>query len=51
MFKIEDRYKLAIHDDIPTSLTTISDVVAYIDGLLARAAKARGADADLHAAT
>ncbi len=51
MFKIEDRYKLAIHDDIPTSLTTISDVVAYIDALLARAAKARGADADLHAAT
>jgi len=35
-------------DDEPT----IADVVAYIDGLLARQAKARGADPpDLHAAT
>jgi acyl carrier protein len=52
MFKIEDRYKLVIRDDIPTTLTTVNDVVAYIDGLLARLALARGSDgADLHAAT
>ena len=52
MFKIEDRYKLAIRDDVPTTLTTVNDVVAYIDGLLARQGKARGSDgADLHAAT
>jgi acyl carrier protein len=52
MFKIEDRYKLAIRDDVPTDLATIADVVVYIDGLLARQAKARGADPhDLHAAT
>ncbi len=52
MFKIEDRYKLAIRDDVPTDLATIADVVVYIDGLLARQAKARGVDPrDLHAAT
>jgi acyl carrier protein len=52
MFKIEDRYKLAIRDDVPTTLTTVNDVVAYIDGLLARQGKARGSDGtDLHAAT
>ena len=52
MFKIEDRYKLAIRDDVPPTLTTVNDVVAYIDGLLARQGKARGSDgADLHAAT
>jgi acyl carrier protein len=52
MFKIEDRYKLAIRDDVPSTLTTVNDVVAYIDGLLARQGKARGSDgADLHAAT
>jgi acyl carrier protein len=52
MFKIEDRYKLAIRDDVPTTLTTVNDVVAYIDGLLARQGNARGSDgADLHAAT
>ena len=51
MFKIEDRYKLAIRDDIPTTLTTVNDVVVYIDGLLARQG-ARGPDpADLHAPT
>jgi len=43
---------LAIRDDVPTTLTTVNDVVAYIDGLLARQGKARGSDgADLHAAT
>ncbi|MGO9994182.1 MAG: acyl carrier protein [Steroidobacteraceae bacterium] len=52
MFKIEDRYKLAIRDDVPTTLTTVNDVVAYIDGLLARQSKARGSGgADLHATT
>ncbi|MDB6085187.1 MAG: Acyl carrier protein [Gammaproteobacteria bacterium] len=52
MFKIEDRYKLAIRDDVPTDLVTVGDVVGYIDGLLARQAKARGAESgDLHAAT
>ncbi len=52
MFKIEDRYKLAIRDDVPTTLTTVNDVVAYIDGLLARHGKARGSGgADLHATT
>ncbi|MGA2780158.1 MAG: phosphopantetheine-binding protein [Steroidobacteraceae bacterium] len=44
MFKIEDRYKLSIRDDVPTDLVTIADVVAYIDGLLARQSKARGVD-------
>jgi acyl carrier protein len=49
MFKIEDRYQLAIRDDIPTDLTTLHDVVSYIDGQLAKQGKARGAG--LHAAT
>ena len=49
MFKIEDRYELAIRDDIPT-LATISDVVAYIDSLLARQSAARAGGTDLHAA-
>jgi acyl carrier protein len=49
MFKIEDRYSLAIRDDVPSDLTTIGDVVAYIDGLLAKQDKVR--DARLPAAT
>ena len=36
MFKIEDRYQLAIRDDVPADLVTVQDVVSYIDGLLAR---------------
>jgi acyl carrier protein len=36
MFKIEDRYKVKITDDTPTNLLTVSDVVRYIDSLLAR---------------
>jgi acyl carrier protein len=36
MFKIEDRYGISIKNDTPTNLMTINDVVAYIDGLLAR---------------
>jgi acyl carrier protein len=52
MFKIEDRYKLAIRDDVPTTLSTVNDVVLYIDGLLGRQGKALGANgAALHAAT
>jgi acyl carrier protein len=41
MFKIEDRYKLAIRDDVPTNLATVQNVVDYIDGLLAAQKKAR----------
>jgi len=37
MFKIEDRYGVKITEDAPTDLTTIGDVVAFIDGLVARA--------------
>jgi acyl carrier protein len=52
MFKIEDRYKLAIRDDIPTNLATVQDVVRYIDGLLAAQRAAAGSDnAQRHAAT
>jgi acyl carrier protein len=36
MFKIEDRYKVKITDDTPTDLLTVSDVVRYIESLLAR---------------
>jgi acyl carrier protein len=35
MFKIEDRYQLKITGDTPTDLVTVSDVVRYIDSLLA----------------
>jgi acyl carrier protein len=35
MFKIEDRFSLKITGDTPTNLVTVSDVVLYIDGLLA----------------
>ncbi len=53
MFKIEDKYGLAINDDVPTTLTTINDVVQYIDGLLASRAKSSGTESadDLHAST
>jgi acyl carrier protein len=36
MFKIEDRFGIAIKNDTPTNLVTVGDVVGYIDGLLAR---------------
>jgi len=36
MFKIEDRYKVKITEETPTDLLTVSDVVRYIDSLLAR---------------
>jgi acyl carrier protein len=45
MFKIEDRYAIKITGDTPTDLLTISDVVRYIDGLLARHPEARAAGA------
>lgn len=35
MFKIEDRFNLKILGDTPTDLVSVSDVVLYIDGLLA----------------
>jgi acyl carrier protein len=38
MFKIEDRYNLKIKDDIPRSMHTVGDLVAFIDGLLAQGA-------------
>jgi acyl carrier protein len=52
MFKIEDRYKLSIRDDVPNDLTTVGDVVRFIDRLLAAQSKSPGAGgADRHAAT
>ena len=44
MFKIEDRYKLTIQDDVPTNLVTVQDVVRYIDGLRAAQAKPAGSE-------
>ncbi len=35
MFKIEDQFHVKIADDTPTNLVTVSDVVGFIDGLLA----------------
>jgi acyl carrier protein len=51
MFKIEDRYKVKITEETPTDLLTVSDVVRYIDSLLAqnpamRAAKPLEASTD-----
>jgi len=51
MFKIEDRYKLAIRDDVPGDLARVQDVVRFIDGLLAAQSKSPGSDgAERHAA-
>lgn len=36
IFKIEDRYRLTIRDDVPLDLVTVQDVVEFIDSLLAR---------------
>jgi acyl carrier protein len=41
MFKIEDHFGVKIRDDTPSNLLTVSDVVVYIDGLLAHAPEAR----------
>ena len=41
MFKIEDRFHLRMPDDPPTDLSTVADVVTYIDGLLASQSKSR----------
>jgi acyl carrier protein len=35
MFKIEDEFQVKIPGDPPTDLTTVHDVVGYIDGLIA----------------
>ena len=45
MFKIEDCFHVKIPGDTPTNLTTVHDVVGYIDGLIAHhpAGHARGA--------
>jgi acyl carrier protein len=52
MFKIEDRYKLAIRDDVPYDLTTVGDVVRFIDRLVAAQPQTPGSGgADRHAAT
>jgi acyl carrier protein len=37
MFKIEDGFGVKIDEDLPRDLHTVSDVVNFIDGLLARA--------------
>lgn len=42
MFKIEDRYNVKIGEDTPTDLVTVSDVVRYIDSLLAKKPPLRG---------
>jgi acyl carrier protein len=44
MFKIEDRYKVKITGDTPTDLVTVSDVVRYIDSLLAESAATHDLD-------
>jgi acyl carrier protein len=44
MFKIEDRYNVKITGDTPTDLVTVSDVVRYIDSLLAEGAATHDAD-------
>ena len=43
LFKIEDAYGISIKEDVPRDLATVADVVAYIDGLLARPASAGAA--------
>jgi acyl carrier protein len=35
MFKIEDHFQVKIPGDPPDNLTTVQDVVTYIDGLIA----------------
>ncbi len=52
MFKIEDRFHVKIPGDTPTNLVSISDVVAYIDELVASHPAASGTPAvHAHAAT
>lgn len=42
MFKIEDRFHVKIPGDTPTDLSTVQDVVAYIDGLIESHPESRG---------
>ena len=42
IFKIEDRYRLTIGDDVPINLVTVQDVVEFIDCLLARRSNKAG---------
>jgi acyl carrier protein len=48
IFKIEDHFGLKIKDDVPRSLVTLADVVAYIDeqrsGKAAESVSAAGMD-------
>jgi acyl carrier protein len=46
MFKIEDRFGVKITEDTPTDLVHVSDVVRYIDGLLASKPAPQVADAN-----
>ena len=34
MFQIEDRFAITVPDDKPPVLVTVSDLVAYVDGLV-----------------
>jgi acyl carrier protein len=51
MFKIEDEYNVKITDDTPTDLLNITDVVRYIDKLIARQSKSNAAAATFIAPT
>ena len=42
IFKIEDRYRLKIRDDVPINLVTVRDVVEFIDSQLARRSSTLG---------
>jgi len=42
-FKIEERFGIKIWNDVPSTLGTVQDVVAYIDELCAKQATARDA--------
>ncbi len=45
MFKIEDCYGVKITEDTPADLVTVTDVVRYVDGLIARKPQVRAAGA------
>jgi acyl carrier protein len=42
MFKIEDRFNVKIPGDPPTDLSTVADMVAYVDSLITGASGRRG---------
>jgi acyl carrier protein len=47
-FKIEERLGIKIWDEVPSSLRTVHDVVAYVDDLCAKQAAARDAPVPNH---